>query len=303
MKKLTSPLKNTSLFALAAVFYGSMALPASAQFIVDFTAAEGYSSGPLGSNADWTVFDGSGSDPNTFTVDASGSGTLTIDPSQPQFQSASYVGSGSTFTGNNYFGQSALSLDYANGTTSILSGAMQIPTFTFNNASTPSENMSFILRQIAPSGGDPNNGNRFNLAVGSNISGSNVTDFSSTFSGTDIGLAIDGSGNWTDGQSDSLRIDFEAEYLGSDQWEQTITLFNIDTAMEVETISHIVTDNDGSFETNDHIFRVFPLNMDDLQAAVNIDNIGVAVVPEPTTSSMMALGIAALMFRMKRKKN
>lgn len=249
-----------------------------AQFAVDFTTAEGYADGALGSNAGWNVYDSSGSDSNTFKVIGSDSGTMVIDPTSNGFQAAMYSGKGGTLKTNTYYAECSLKLDFKNGTTSIIAdGAVVLPVFEIQNAGQPSESASFGLRQVSANGKD---GNRFNIFSLNKFNGSNSGEFSNMFSGKELGLSIDRSGNWTDGQSDTLTLTFSLVHKGDNKWTETVTLANADTSKVIATASRTVSDNDGSFASNDNRLRIYPLNMATVEVAVALDKLSLAVDPE-----------------------
>ena len=128
----------------------SLAYGASAQFIVDFTVVEGYSDGLLAGQNGWTVFDGTAGDPNTFTVDTAGSGSLIVDPSvDPGFQSTSYTGPGSALSGNTLTGSMSYSFNFGVGTSAAVSSAPNIPTIQFVNTSQTSERIDFNVRRVS----------------------------------------------------------------------------------------------------------------------------------------------------------
>ena len=274
-----------------AALFGLLPCLLSAQFVVDFTSAQGYSNGALGSNTDWNVFDGSTNDPNTFTVDTSGTGSLIVNPTQSGFQTARYVGSG-TLPSNAYRGEVTFRLNFTNGTSSnpTTGGAATLPNYQFHTTAT-NEFVQFALRAT-------NNNNQFNVFSLNNFNGSGQGNFSPGFSGTTLGLAADADGDWTDGQSDDLRLSFSAVLGAGNQWTETVTLTNVSSSTEVSTQSRVFTDTDGSFAAEVHALRVTPNNLHNISASVVIDRI--TIVPEPSAYSLAAAISALALLSLRR---
>lgn len=282
----------------------SIALPAYAQFSVDFTTAEGYSSttDPLGNNADWSVFDGTGSsgnrlDPNAFTVNGT-NGTMTLDPNaESGFRSATYVGTGGLFSETTMSFESNISFSYTNGSSSIRTGAANIPTFQIQDSVNTSHGVTFAIRHLQPAGGAPTNGNLFNIAITNNFDGTNDNAFSSQIDGSALGLSIDGAGDWIDGQSIDLLAIGSTVFDGVDTWTSTFELRNASNNDLLLTIAQSTFDADNSFLNNDQRVRVYPLNMDTEEVSVTLDNISVSAIPEPSTLAFLSVFLLTLVAR------
>jgi len=264
--------KDLSTFILFA-FLGLTSLSISADFSVDFTKAQDYEEGVLSQHEDWTSFDSSRSDPDTFTVEPAGSGVLRIDPSSSGFQVADYAGKGSELSKNSYTGKMSLLLKYTPGTTATVSyGVPVLPQIQFGNMESGREGLSFGIRQVMGT-------NTFNIIVASTLNGDVEAAFGKGFKGEKIGLSVNTKEKWTDGESDVLSLTFALKNEGEHQWVVSSTLTNITTSEVITQVEKTFTDSDGSFEDENQRVRIIPANMNTLDVAVVLDNIEVSEKP------------------------
>lgn len=270
---------------------------ALAQITVDFS---NYSDGSLSSSSDWNVFNSAGPDP--FTVSG---GQLVVDPADTftGFSGATYVGTGNTLSSQFYQVDINFSLDFTNGTSSVRSGASVMPQYELITKwpETPVNTARFGIRHVAPFGGT---GNVFTIFVGDNFNGTNNNSFSPGFFGTDIGLAVDGSDNWSDGQSIELILSYTLEGDGANNWTHSLLLLDAsDSSVLSEIVNFAATDTDGSFSTFDNQFRFYPQNMEQEQVATLINSIGLTTVPESSTFALLTgAGAFGLILLGRRRK-
>lgn len=286
-------MKKISLIIVAI----SVSSISSAQFSMDFST---YTNGALSSSPDWGVFNSAGPDP--FTVSG---GQLIIDPadSWTGFSAASYNGSGGTFNSQFYKADIRFSLNFSNGTSSIRTGASVMPQFEIENTDFGGETVRFGIRHVAPFGGSPSDGNVFNIFVGDRLNGggSDTGAFSAGFFGTEMGMTVDGSGLWTDGQSNDLILSYTLTGDGANNWDHELNLIDAGDSSIISTITLSSTDTDGSFSAITQRFRFFPANMQVEQAATHIDSISLSTVPEPSTFALLA-GVCVLGFIAIRRR-
>lgn len=250
----------------------------TAQFSVEFSSGEGYQDGELRQHQDWQVFDASGTDPDTFTTNTTDSGRLLIDPTKPGFQVATYTGKGSQLSSSTYYVVSVFQLVYRVGSSSIIRQEPAVlPVYELQNTSLTTESVSFGLRQVSDTG---NTGNQFNILTVNKLNGSNNANFSNLFSGEAMGLAIDNSGNWTDGVSDVLALLYSLEYQDNKKWIEKILFFNVETSTRITTFRREILDSDNSFLESVSRFRMFGLHMETVDVAVNLNSISVKVAKE-----------------------
>lgn len=270
---------------------------ALAQISVDFSS---YSDGPLNDSPDWSVFNSAGPDP--FTVSG---GQLVVDPADTftGFSGATYVGTGGILSSQYYQVDINFSLDFTNGTPSVRTGGSVMPQFELLTAwpETPVNAARFGIRHVEPFGGT---GNVFNIYVGDNFNGSNNNLFSPGFFGTDIGLAVDGSDNWSDGQSKDLILSYTLTGDGANNWSHSLQLLDAsDSSVISEIVNLAATDTDGSFSSLANQFRFYPESMQVEQQATLINSIDLTTVPEPSAfvllAGLLALGTIAVRRRVK----
>lgn len=247
----------------------------NAQFSIEFTPGEGYADGKLGLNSDWQVWDGTGKDPNTFTVNAE-SGYLLIDPTESGFQVAAYAGAGSQLTSNTYYVVAGFRLVYPEGSSPTIGEQPAVlPVFEIQNTTDNKESAGFGLRQVKASGAS-----QFNIFTVNKFNGSPDPAFSNLFNGESLGLAVDSSGKWTDGTSDVLALLYSIILKDEKNWVEKILLVNIETSKEIATFSRTVKDADNSFAENAGRFRIYPLFMDSIEGAVRLESITLNVAKE-----------------------
>lgn len=254
---------------------------AFAQFSVDFST---YSDGSLSSFSDWDIFNSAGPDPFTVT-----SGQLVVDPADTWsgFSAARYQGTGGTVNSQYYQVDINFSLDFTNGTTSIRSGASAMPVYELQVSDFGAEVVRFALRHVAPFGGAPEDGNVFNIFVGDTFNGSNNEAYGPGFSGTLMGMAVDGTGLWTDGQSIDLILSCTAIGDGANNWELVLELINAGDSSVISTVSLSATDTDGSYSAKSQFLRMYPQNMQVEQSATRINTIDLFLV-DPTAEVVTA---------------
>lgn len=250
----------------------------TAQFSVEFSSGEGYQDGELRQHQDWQVFDASGNDPETFTTNTTDSGSLVINPKKPGFQVATYTGKGSQLTSNTYYFVSVFQLAYPVGSSSIIGGEPAVlPVYELQNTTLTTESVSFGLRQVST---NRTSANQFNIFTLNKLNGSNNANFSSLFSGEAMGLAIDKSGNWTDGVSDVLALLYSLEYEDNNVWIERILFVNIETSARITIFERKISDADNSFAESASRFRMFGLYMDTVEVAVILNEISMKVAKE-----------------------
>lgn len=242
-----------------------------AEFSVEFTAEESYLDGSLAQSPKWQVFDASGKDAACFTVDAEEPGTLLIDPTESGFQVAAYTGEGGNLTSNTYYIVSTFRLIYPEGNSSLVKEQpVVLPVYEIQNTKLTAESVSFGLRQVSTTA---SKANLFNVFTLNKFEGSNDASFSTLIKGEDIGLAVDDSGNWTDGNSDMLAFLYSIIYKGENVWVEKVLLFNAERSAQVVTFSRTIKDSDNSFAENAGRFRIYGLFMDTIEVAVALDSI------------------------------
>lgn len=265
-------MKNKKLILLLIGFACCSFLPA--QFTTDFSSAEGYVAGDLTSNASWN------GPPGAFTVDASGSGTVAFDPTD-LWQAAAYVGPGGVMSTNNYTASSVFTLDFSTGQSSSIVGALVLGLYEFRNASRFSEYSGFGLRQTEGAG-------TFNMFVINTLNGSNATAFSGAIAAEDLGLSVDGSGNWMDGTSDELALSYSLQFDGT-SWNQALTLTNLTLNLEVISVSLSSTDDDASFRDADQTFRISTDKMNQNPVMLTIDEIEITASQPPSDDPLFPI--------------
>jgi hypothetical protein len=260
----------------------------SAQISIDFTSAEGYAAGDLNANADW------GAPAGVMTVDPGGTGNVfvTVPSGGNNFQVATYVGSGSSLTGNDYTTSVVFSIDYSADTSLLAPGSNSyVGRFEYFGGGAVNANM----RHMADGS--------FDLTYFHNINADNGFGAGSGFTAADIGLANDGSG-WTDAVSDSLQLVHSLVYNSVlAEWTQTVTLNNLDTSTQVGTLARTFAEDDWSFRDADQVFRFDTGHMNRLDPAVlSVDSITVAV-PEPSTYALMSglVTLVGVLYRRRRR--
>lgn len=295
MKKLLNPIAASGL-----MFISSLGV-LNGQITTDFSASEGYVDGALHGqvSSSWTTWNSNAIGDSTWTVDSSGAGALIINPSQDNWQDATYVGPGSSLNSNTYYGEVRFTVDFANGTEAIASGATALPNYTIRGSDNDGEQFFFALRH-APWSADLRN--KFNVFSGNTINGGWDSSFSAGFDGSDIGLALDGSHLWTDGQSDELLLSFSAVHLGGNNWEESVSLTNVTTTTVIVSETRTIVDANGSFASQSgHFLQMNDDNMQIEAVAVAIDSINIATVPEPSTVALLA-GLSALGLVLYRRR-
>ena len=260
-------------FPVLFAFFGLTCLSISADVSIDFTKAQDYEKGVLSQHEDWTSFDASKSDPDTFTVEPAGSGVLRIDPTSTGFQVADFVGKGSELSKNCYTGEMSLLLKYTPGTNATVSyGVPVLPQIQFGNVEAGREGLSFGIRQVMGT-------NTFNIIVASTLNGDVEAAFGKGFTGEAIGLSVDAEEKWTDGESDMLSLTFALKNEGENQWVVSSTLTNTSTSEVITQVEKTFTDTDGSFGENNQRVRIIPANMNTQDVAVLLDKIEVSENP------------------------
>lgn len=274
MKKLRYP---ALILATVLISPLSSLTAQTAFYSFDFTTAEGFTDGlvfnfdPEGDN--WAVWP---NDPpnSTFSFDTSGTGNLVIDPSEAGFQLVKYVGFGSELTGNAYYGELKLTLNYVVGASASIEGATVLPLIAIRGLNDASKFVGFGLRQV-------NGVNSFNFFANSGPVGGWQGTFADVFAGEDIGLAIDGSELWTDGVSDEILVRFSLVNTTGDEWVLTSSLYNLTTGTHFQTITLELTDGDGTFTNQPHFMELQDDNMDKISGAVHVDYMAIHFEPLP----------------------
>lgn len=265
---------------------------ALAQISYDFTAGEAFINGTLDGQNGWNA-----GETASFTVDTSGSGTLILGPTSTQFPNAAKF---SALSANNYSGVMDFTLNYGVGSSSVFGSVPILPTIEFTQFTGGFERISFnTMRQT---GTDAYNTSLSATGL-TTTSGSN---FGPGFNFAAVGLAVDGSNLFTDGDSDNLRLEFSAALTGTsgagDEWSADLTLTNLDTTTVLSTVSITLLDENGVFGANAHAFRFVPSNMQSNDVEIRADSISVSEVPEPSAFALLAgvLGLGWVMIRRRR---
>ena len=295
MKKLLNPIAIPGILLISSL--GTL----NAQITTDFSAPEGYVDGALHgqSGSSWTTWNSNTIGDSTWTVNSSGTGTLVINPSIDNWQDATYVGPGGTLTSNTYNGEVRFTVDFTNGTEALASGATALPNFTIRGVDNNAEQFSFALRH-APWTVDLRN--KFNIFSGNTENGGSNNPFSPGFDGAAIGLALDESNLWTDGQSDELLLSFSAVHLGADNWEESVSLTNLSTSTVIVSQTRTIVDADGSFALQSgHFLQMNDDRMQIEEVAVVIDSLSLATVPEPSVFALLA-GLGGLGLVLYRRR-
>jgi hypothetical protein len=266
---------------------GASAAPVS----FEFTAGEGFSDGNLQAQNNWSVFDSTQTQtagqpfvPGTFAqvTDSAGSGTLVIStPPATGFQAATYT---PAFTEDNYTTTVDFSLVYPQGSpaTAPPNTNIPLPQFEFRKND---EIIAFAFRQTS--------GTTWNASIVDLLDGSTPGNgqFAPVMDLDDVGLSVDGSGNWDDNQSDLLRLVVSTVYLGNNQWQASLEVINVDSSTTISSIAqYIIDDGDDSFSGGGQQLRLLPVGLRQVPATVEIDRISV-VVPEPASIGLIALGL------------
>ena len=272
---------------------GAPLLPSAfAQLSTSFTSAEGYASGQMVNATSaglWSPFPVDNTDPTTFVVDASGAGTLSINPEVSGFrQLLSTV----AFSGASFSGQMDFSLNFTVGGSASISTPVFLPRLQLRNATiaSPVQSLNSGLRQTGVG--------TFNLSSFGNGNGFVGTNaFSTGFTATALGLSVDGSNNWLDGSSDMLRLSYSYSHQGSNVWGVVTTLTNLTTSTQVASIASTFTDN-LTYTVSNKQFALLPENTYLAPVTILVDNISLAAIPEPGSFALVAgavmMGFASL---------
>lgn len=254
---------NTKKILLLALAFGPVATQQiSAQLSLDDATNKELSISDLTEDPNWKGA------PDTFLLDETG--MMTIDPSQP-FRVLRYVGDGSVYSGESSIVSVTFHLKFEEGqSANVKGGSMAAGFVQFENLTDTQEAVGASLRQV--SGAGPG---MFNIFVINTFNGENSADFAPRFDAIEIGLEYDENDRWTDGTSDSLKLDFELVYQDG-SWLQKASLVNLETSALVSSAILRSEDQDGSFFKNSRGFRINSDKLDQNPVIVNITTLDVA---------------------------
>ena len=225
---------------------------------IDFTASEGYSTGPLHTNTNWQA-----PDRDVWSVDAS-TGILTVSNNN-KWARAIYNLPNFNLNSNDYTCSETFSISFKKGSSAVVTnGALALGIIAFCNKDKNPEFIGACIRQIKP--------NRFNFCIIAKLNGKNENRFSNSFDGALIGLSIDEGGNWLDTETDQLSFDFSLKHDGA-QWVQVLSLKNITTGSDIETVTQVLKDDDGSFVKSDQALMLGSSNLRGNDIAFKVDAI------------------------------
>ena len=244
---------TVSFFTAATILYSE-----NTTSRIEFTAEKGYSDGPLHTNINWLA-----PDRDVWTVDAS-SGMLTV-TNKNKWARAIYKMPNLNLNSNDYTCTQTFSISFKKGSSAVVTnGALPLGIIAFCNKDKNPEFMGACIRQIKP--------NRFNFCILAKLNGKNEHRFSHSFDGARLGLSIDEGGNWLDTETDQLRFDFSLKYTG-DKWVGVLSLKNNTTGSNIETITQVLKDDDGSFVKSDQALMLGSSNLRGNDIAFKIDAI------------------------------
>ena len=250
---LKSPIITVFYFILTCILFAE-----STTSRIEFTADEGYSDGPLHFNINWLA-----PDRIVWTVDSS-TGVLTV-TNQNKWARALYKVPNLSLNSNKYTCTQTFSIAFKKGSSAVVSnGALPLGIIALCNKDKNPEFIGACIRQIKS--------NRFNFSIIAKLNGKNDNRFSRSFDGTLLGLSIDESGNWLDTQSDQLRFEFTLKHNG-EQWVQVLSLKNITTESSIETITHVLKDDDNSFVKSDQALLLGSSNLRGNDIVIKISTI------------------------------
>jgi len=274
----------------------------TADYSIDFTSAEGYVDGTLGgaganANNDWSYSAGS-----AFDVENSATtGELKVIPSGTAHEAvynSDFVGS-TSFTITMDF-----RVSYSVGDTVVTTGGGggEGTTVAGFGADSGADGAFIRLRRTTGDG-------QFNIQTKLAVGGSSIfSAFSSQISAVDLGLAFDGgTKQWTDGDSDLLRLEATLSWNGSD-YASDITLLNLDDAgAEVKSHSVVystVTDDNGGFQSATKNALIATGSYADVFSpdSMTVESFAVSSIPEVSSFALFAALTSGGLVLMRRRR-